>query len=182
MAGDRITQALARNEAFKVNYPYYIPSALASYGSMVKPNEAIVTDIPWAVAWYANRAAIWLPRDKKQFDKLREIGKEHGQPITGLLLSQFTLEAPSNSISDKRSSFFEWRDYILLGPCLRLGSPLAVSFEEARRRDEVRKEILKTLTVDMALKYPVSAENRVYLFFTEQPVVQNEPEKAAPPR
>lgn len=178
-APTRITQALARNEAFKVNYPYYVPNALASYGSMVKPNEAIVTDIPWAVAWYANRAAIWLPHDRKQFETLREIGKEHGQPITGLLLSQYTLQAPANSVSDKRSENFEWRDYILLGPCMRLGPPQAVSFEEGRRRDSVRAEILKTLTVDMPLKYPVSPENSVYLFFTQEPVVQNDNEKTS---
>jgi hypothetical protein len=177
-APTRISQSLARNDYFKVNYPYYIPSALASYGSMVKENEAIVTDIPWAVAWYANRAAIWIPRDRKQLDSLREVGKEHGQPVTGLLLSQYWLEAPINQVSDKRSPYYEWKDYILLGPMMRLGPPQTVNFEEARRRDSVRAETLKTLMVDMPLKYPVSAENAVYLFFTDQPVVQNDNEKA----
>jgi hypothetical protein len=31
----------------------------------------------------------------------------------------------------------------------------------------------------MPLKYPVSPENSVYLFFTQEPVVQNENEKTA---
>ncbi|MCX7041771.1 MAG: diguanylate cyclase, partial [Gammaproteobacteria bacterium] len=49
-------------------YPYYVPKALAEYGSMVDEKEAIVSDIPWAVAWYADRASIWQPRTDGSFE------------------------------------------------------------------------------------------------------------------
>ena len=63
LAPARITQAVIGNEISKTQYPYYVPKLIVDHANMVKPNEAIVTDIPWAVAWYGNRAAIWLPKD-----------------------------------------------------------------------------------------------------------------------
>lgn len=39
------------------------------------PNAVVVTDIPWAVAWYAQRPAVWLPLDWRDFQRVqRKIG------------------------------------------------------------------------------------------------------------
>lgn len=45
----------------------------------------IITDIPWAVAWYADTPAIWVPRD---FDDLARMQAEVGQ-LRWLLLTPF---------------------------------------------------------------------------------------------
>jgi hypothetical protein len=129
------------------------------------------------VAWYGDRAAIWLPKDKRQLTALSEIGKEHGQPITGMLLSKKTLDQPASALADNRMPFFEWREYILLGPFLKLGNPFAPTSDEARLRDASRLGIYKTLTEEMTLKYAASPDNGVYLFLTGQPVVSGDSEK-----
>jgi hypothetical protein len=167
-APGRIVQAVTGHELLKVHYPYYVPSALVGYGSMVKPNEAIVTDIPWAVAWYANRTAIWLPADKNQLETLRQSGKDRGQPITGLLLSQHTLGAPVSSVTFKNAANWEWRDYILLNPIMKLG------VGGRRANEAVQKELINMLMSEMPLKHPYSPDDNLYLFVTENPVIKNE--------
>src|SRR5690606_16397971 len=42
----------------RCHLPYYVPAALAVMGEKVKQNEVVVTDIPWAVAWYMDRTAL----------------------------------------------------------------------------------------------------------------------------
>lgn len=160
-APTRISQAIGGNDAWKVQYPNYVPRSLVEFAGMVKENEAIVTDIPWAVAWYGNRTAIWLPKDKGQLDTLRSDGKERGQGITGLLLSQLTMAAPITTTYYRQPNY-DWREYILLRPAMQLG-----------KTEAFRKEILNTLTSDMAIKQPASGDS-IYLFMTENPVVKNE--------
>ena len=178
-APTRIQQVLSKQVAHRVNYPYYIPSMLAAYGEMVKPNEAIATDIPWAVAWYAQRPAIWLPMDRKQLDTLRDTGKEHGQPVTGILFSQLILQSPPFSLVDRRSPNFDYRDYILFYPTMTLGGNSFASADEARARDDFRIRIQKMMMENMPIKY--NYDRSVYLFFTELPAARDENEKNTNP-
>jgi hypothetical protein len=161
----RISQAIVGHELLKVHYPNYIPSSLVSYGAMVKPNEAIVSDIPWAVAWYGNRTAIWLPRDRNQLERLRTSGRDRGQPITGLLLSQITLGAPVSSTMFKNHANWEWRDYILFGAATKLGAG------GGRANDRTRGEMINMIRADMPLNNVGSPDDNLYLFMTEQPLV-----------
>jgi hypothetical protein len=38
---------------------------------IVKEHEVVVSDIPWAVAWYANRNAIWIPWEIEQMKEIK---------------------------------------------------------------------------------------------------------------
>lgn len=44
-----------------VVYPPYAPPWIQSKGDYVEGNRWVVSDIPWAVAWYGNRTGVWLP-------------------------------------------------------------------------------------------------------------------------
>ncbi len=44
-----------------VVYPPYAPPWIQAKAEYVQGNRWVVSDIPWAVAWYANRASVWLP-------------------------------------------------------------------------------------------------------------------------
>lgn len=46
-----------------INYPPYYPPAIQDVSQYLKPNELMVSDIPWAVAWYGNRQCLWLTRN-----------------------------------------------------------------------------------------------------------------------
>lgn len=43
-----------------INYPPYFPPAIQEISGYLKPSELLMSDIPWAVAWYGNRQAVWL--------------------------------------------------------------------------------------------------------------------------
>lgn len=167
-APNRVATAVSGHELRSTLYPYYVPKAIAEYGRMVDEKEAIVTDIPWAVAWYADRASIWLPRNKQQWEDLNTYGKIRGQPITGILLSHYILATPPTELLFPQQLNFEWRDYILLRTSGTLGSANARGFRES---------LLSEITSQMPLKHPAGGMG-VYLFMTENPVVKKENEEA----
>ena len=45
--------------------------SLEQIRGLIKSDEVVVSDIPWAVAWYANRNAIWLPWKVEQMKTLK---------------------------------------------------------------------------------------------------------------
>jgi hypothetical protein len=51
---------LARAEG-NIRWPPYVPPYIAVLNDWMKPAEITATDMPWAVAWYADRRAVWLP-------------------------------------------------------------------------------------------------------------------------
>jgi hypothetical protein len=165
LAPKRIAGSVAGHELRSTLWPYYVPKALAEYGGMVKENEVIVTDIPWAVAWYTDRSAVWLPRDKQQLQTMMEYAAKRNQPITGILLSPYILSTPPSELISPQQPNYDWREYILLRPASRLASTEFRSFWE---------NLLNDLTGRMPLKYAVSSEYGNYLFMTANPVVKNE--------
>jgi len=44
------------------SYPYK-PGVIQIFSAFMKPDELIMSDMPWAVAWYGHRESIWLTRD-----------------------------------------------------------------------------------------------------------------------
>jgi hypothetical protein len=43
-----------------IAYPPYWPDKIRSSANVLKENELMMTDIPWAVAWYGDRESVWL--------------------------------------------------------------------------------------------------------------------------
>jgi hypothetical protein len=43
-----------------INYPPYYPPAIQEVAGYLKPGELMMSDIPWAVAWYGHRQTAWL--------------------------------------------------------------------------------------------------------------------------
>jgi len=41
-------------------YPPYWPDKIEESAHVLKENEVMMTDVPWAVAWYGDREAVWL--------------------------------------------------------------------------------------------------------------------------
>ncbi len=73
----------------RVQWPPYVPPYIAILGQWTRPEEIIASDMPWAVAWYADRKSLWLPlsiRDFLQFNDFRDL---KGQ-IVGIYLTPVT--------------------------------------------------------------------------------------------
>ena len=86
-----------------VKFPPYYPPAL--YGrtelrsanklrpglvDLTPPQDVIVTDQPWAVAWYAQRRAVWLPKSVETFNTVSDIVQNAGLKISGILMTPTT--------------------------------------------------------------------------------------------
>ncbi len=78
-------------------YPPYYPAALnakdetgkeVSLADKSNPQDVIVTDQPWAVAWYANRKAMWMPRRVDDYvNELEPIITRSGCQVQGFLIT-----------------------------------------------------------------------------------------------
>lgn len=102
-----ITYGLQRD--FKANWPPYLPHLYPLLTKAVAENEIIATDAPWAVAWYADRTALWLPRTRAQFYQALEETKAQGYPIAGVLLTPIsTHENYASQIAARTGEYGEW--------------------------------------------------------------------------
>jgi hypothetical protein len=76
-----------------VQWPPYIPPYIAILGEWFEPNEAITSDMPWAVAWYAQRKSLLLPETPTTFIRISDYDIL-GTPIRGLYLTPITGDRP----------------------------------------------------------------------------------------
>lgn len=73
-----------------LNYPPYFPPTIQQVGKYMKPSELIMSDIPWAVAWYGDRQALWLTANAdSQFYAVHDYLK----PIRALYLTPETTDS-----------------------------------------------------------------------------------------
>lgn len=76
-----------------VQYPPYLPPAIVRIGAWTDPAEITGSDIPWAVAWYADRSSLWIPNRQKDFLGMSDAGRLPG-PLAGLFLTPQSRNAP----------------------------------------------------------------------------------------
>lgn len=73
------------------HWPPYFPSALnIGVAELTLPNEIVVSDQPWAVAWYADRTSLWLPKRIDDFTALEKLAEEQDEPVAGILISPYS--------------------------------------------------------------------------------------------
>lgn len=98
-----VVRAVRLQDLGLVKFPPYYPPAL--YGrteqrnasqmrpglvDLTNPQDIIVTDQPWAVAWYAQRRAVWLPKSVETFNSVSDIVQNSGLKISGILMTPTT--------------------------------------------------------------------------------------------
>jgi hypothetical protein len=75
-----------------INWPPYVPPYIGVLGQWYEKNEALCSDMPWAVAWYANRKCLLLPDTPKTMVQISDYDVI-GSPIRGLYLTPITGDA-----------------------------------------------------------------------------------------
>ena len=63
-----------------------MPPLIGVLNDWMKPDEVTATDMPWAVAWYADRRSLWLPDTQRVFNDLGDYNTLGG-PVHGLYLT-----------------------------------------------------------------------------------------------
>lgn len=69
-------------------YPPYAPRVIQAVSVWMQPDELMMSDIPWAVAWYGQRTCIWLPLNSEA--DFQAIHRQH--PVKALYLTPQTLD------------------------------------------------------------------------------------------
>ena len=101
---------LERNYSY-VQWPPYLPPPIAVLRDYFAPNEIIASDIPWAVAWYADRRSLWLPYRQEDLIDLSDYEKLGG-PVAALYFTP--VSGSQNTIGDLlRGDYQHWTGYIL---------------------------------------------------------------------
>ncbi len=99
-----------------INWPPYIPPYIAILGNWYGEEEALCSDMPWAVAWYAHRKTLLLPDSPQTMVELSDY-EVIGQRIAGLYLTPIT--GNSAFLSEIASGTYRtWAPFILRNPNL----------------------------------------------------------------
>lgn len=74
-----------------VNFPPYHPYIIQHVSGFMNEHELMMSDAPWAVAWYGQRQCVWLTLDVgDEFFAINDMIK----PVRGLYISPLTMDAP----------------------------------------------------------------------------------------
>ena len=108
----------------QIQWPPYVPPYIAIMRNWTTEKEVITTDMPWAVAWYADRRSLWLPMSVQDFVTLNDYKLLNGA-IVGLYLTPIT--GNKAFIADiVKGEYSEWAPFILRNITTR-DFPLKVS-------------------------------------------------------
>jgi hypothetical protein len=135
-----IGRLLLDRSPWLVEWPPYLAPSIASMQKLFLPNEIIASDMPWAVAWYADRDSLWLPYQPSDLIEISDY-RRLGEPICGLYFTP--ISGSENTLSDLVSGeYSNWTAYIVhtVEPDktpypyrLRLGMPECVLYMDRNR-------------------------------------------------
>jgi Dolichyl-phosphate-mannose-protein mannosyltransferase len=94
----------------KIQWPPYVPPFISVLGKWYEPREILSSDMPWAVAWYANRKCLLMPETIRQFNQISDFGVL-GQPIAGLYLTP--ISGGQDFLSLIKGPYKEWGPVIM---------------------------------------------------------------------
>ncbi len=104
-----IFSLLPRN-SLPYQYPPYLEPGINKLKDWTKPEEVIGSDMPWAVAWYAERQSLWIPNHYADFMGMSDYSRLPG-PLAGLFLTTLSRNEPFYS-SIYRGDYQEWQQLI----------------------------------------------------------------------
>jgi hypothetical protein len=94
-----------------LHWPPYVPPYIAVLNSWMKPEEVTASDMPWAIAWYADRRALWVPENIRVLTDLSDY-QVFGGPVDGLYLTP--ISGSQNTLSDiLKGEYKDWAAVIL---------------------------------------------------------------------
>lgn len=98
-------------------WPPYLPDRFAKLTKFVGEKEVLFSDAPWAIAWYADRTALWMPVERKQFPIMKEKLDAQQTPVAGFVLTPISAKVKLlTDIFD--GTYREWADIVYRGPMI----------------------------------------------------------------
>lgn len=114
------------------HFPPYYPAALnVKLHDITNEKDLVVTDQPWAVAWYADRKALWMPRSLGDYTRnLEPIFQRSQQNVQGFLITPTSHTMPDNGIAGVIQSAGDFAPLALEGKLLILAPKHNMAFAE----------------------------------------------------
>ena len=101
---------LIAGESGRIQWPPYVPPFISVLNNWYQPQELISSDMPWAVAWYANRRCLLIPETVHAFDEISDFNTL-GSPIVGLYLTPISGSQKFTSLL--KGPYKEWAPVIM---------------------------------------------------------------------
>jgi hypothetical protein len=96
-----------------IRWPPYVPPYIAVLNDWMRPDEITASDMPWAVAWYADRRALFVPETVKIFTDISDY-RILGGPVYGLYLTP--ISGSQNTLGDiLKGEYKDWAAVISRG-------------------------------------------------------------------
>jgi hypothetical protein len=106
-----LTRMFLERVQYFIEWPPYTPPYIALMGKWFGPEEIIASDMPWAVAWYADRRSLWLPYKQEDLIDLSDYQKLGG-PVGGLYFTP--ISGTKNLLGDLvTGEYRNWTGYIV---------------------------------------------------------------------
>ena len=114
------------------HFPPYYPAAMnGKLHNMTNDKEIVVTVQPWAVAWYADRKALWMPLSLTEYTRnLEPIFARYGQSVQGFLITPSSHSMQSGGLSGVIRSAGDFAPLALEGKLLLLAPKHNMAFAE----------------------------------------------------
>lgn len=115
--------------------PYYPPAMNCALHDLTNAEDVIATDLPWAVAWYADRRALWIPKSIDDYQKINnEILPDTGVGVQGIVITPLATDPMIPSAYAPTNYMKSGRPGGLSAISEQMGdfTPLALNFELAR--------------------------------------------------
>ena len=96
--------------SYAMAYPPYHPWLVQHLGGWYKEKELIMSDMPWAMAWYGHRPCVWLTLDyKNDFYAINDFIR----PVNALYITQLTMDTHFQSQFVEQTKTAPWGRFIL---------------------------------------------------------------------
>lgn len=119
--------ALMTPRQMPVVYPPYNPPLTQQVCSWMKDGDLMMSDLPWAVAWYGQRQCLWLTQDADEsFYAVNDLMK----PVRALFLTPITMDAHFAS-EWLRPGPKSWGSFLLESILVRRSFPPTFPLREA---------------------------------------------------
>lgn len=104
------------------HFPPYFPAKLnVDFHDITNADDIVVTDQPWAVAWYADRKALWLPLTVSNYTEVLEpMFARSKQKVQGFLITPSSHTMPDRGISGVIANAGEFAPLALEGKILQI--------------------------------------------------------------
>ncbi|HSY09293.1 MAG TPA: glycosyltransferase family 39 protein [Candidatus Dormibacteraeota bacterium] len=97
------------SKTIPIAYPPYYPPDIRQTAAWMKPEELMMSDVPWAVAWYGQRQCVWLTANAQ--DDFFAIN-DYMKPVQALYLTPETMDG--KFVSDwVRAGKNSWGNFII---------------------------------------------------------------------